>query len=106
MKDTTTNFYIGLFLAALLVANVALWVYVCIGGGLSFDAAKQTYLAHFPGFLQHPTLLTLLNVALGAASLYLLLRTGDALDRLASLIRIPVISLNTVLIAWNIFTLM
>jgi hypothetical protein len=107
MKDTNITFYIGLFLSALVVANVALWVYVSIvGGGLSFDGARQSYLAHFPDFLQHAMLLTLLNVVLGAVSLYLLLRAGDAISRLYSLIRIPVISVNVVLIAWNIFTLM
>ncbi len=106
MKDTNTNFYIGLFLSALVVANVALWLYVSVGGGLSFDSARQSYLAHFPAFLQHTTLLTLLNVALGAVSLYLLLRAGDALSHLDSFIRIPVVSVNVVLIAWNIFTLM
>ena len=106
MKDTNTNFYLGLFLFGLVLTNVTLWIFVATRHSLSFADAKETYLSYFPAFLQNATLLTLLNVAFCAASLYLLIRIGESLSRFYNLIRIPVIILNTVLIAWNVFSLM
>ncbi|NID12605.1 hypothetical protein [Fibrivirga algicola] len=106
MKNSNVSFYLGLVLSALVLLNLGLWIYAATRVGLSFEQARQTYLGYFPDFLQHPTLLTLLNVALCSLSLFLLIRMGESLSRLANLIRIPTVVINTILIAWNVFSLM
>lgn len=106
MKNDTLPFYAGLLLFSLAVANVALWIFVATRVGLSFSDARQMYLSYFPGFLQNTLLLTGLNVVFCTISLYLLIRLGESLSRFHSFIRMPVVVVNTVLIAWNLFTLM
>ena len=106
MKHTNTSFYIGLLLCALVLLNVGLWIYTATSGDITFEQARQTYLGYFPGFLQNATLLTLLDVGLCTLSLFLLIRPGELVDRLTSALRVPAIGANTVLIAWNVFSLM
>jgi len=105
MKNTNLAFTTGLLLSMMVLLNLGLWVYIATREGVSFMEAKQTYLSCFPAFLQNATLLTGLNIALCAISLYLLISIGESLGRFSGLVRIPVI-INTILIAWNMFTLM
>ncbi len=99
------SFYFGLLLCIVVVANLILWI------GLStkdvpFDQAKALYLSYFPAFLRNATTLTLLPIGLGSLSIYLLSRSQELLDvgyrRAGQLL----MSLNGVLIVWQLFSLM
>lgn len=106
MKTPTTKFLFGLLLSGLAMANVGLWIYVATRPGLGFGEAKQTYLSYFPSLLQNPLVLTLLNIGFCGGSLLLLTRGGEPVSRSLNLVRMPVIAVNSLLVAWNVFTLM
>ncbi|MEZ0486957.1 hypothetical protein [Fibrella aquatica] len=106
MKQFNLSFALGLLLSMIVLLNLGLWIYVATREGVSFVEAKATYLSCFPSFLQNALLLTLLNIVLCVVSLFLLIRIGESLSRLANMVRIPTIIINTILIAWNIFSMM
>ena len=103
---TTIRFGIAVLLLAFVVANVSLWISVANRDELSLAQAVQTYLNYYPAGLRSAGLLTLLNIACSAASLYLLIVSPPVPNRVPAVVRASMIGANALLAGWNIFTLM
>jgi hypothetical protein len=99
------NFYSGLILCVIAVANVLLWIITSVNAD-TFGQAKTLYLSYFPGLLSNALILTFLNIALCSFSFYLLIRSQPKLGSLHHQLSLILIVLNAMLISWQLFTLM
>ncbi|MBD2700482.1 hypothetical protein IC229_07540 [Spirosoma sp. BT702] len=100
-----TAFYFGLLLCLIGTANLILWIGLSTKD-LSFEQTKALYLSYFPVFFRNVTLITLLGIAFGCFSAYLLIRSQGLTDIGYRRVGQLFIGLNTLLIMWQAFSLM
>lgn len=108
VKRGRLYFYVGILLGTLALADVLLWWSIATSG-ISFVKAKDTYLNHYPSFLQSTGTITLLGIAESAVSIYLLTTarlSGMGSRGIYAIVYVLFGALNSVMILWRLFTLL
>lgn len=103
-KSAILLFCVALLFFITAAANMALWIITATGNNNSFEQTLANYLAYFPEPLQKPQLLTLGNILLLAlaAGLFYKSMKNPKLRIAATILGI----IATILLMWNVFSLM
>jgi hypothetical protein len=105
MRSTYLLLIPALVLQLLVVAAILLWFGVSASDA-PFEQQVQAYLSHFPSFLQHARLLTVINIVLLAISAWCYARLRQRSAGPLKAFSAGAIIFNGLLIAWQLFTLM
>ena len=105
MKNAKLWFFLGLLLSLFALSNLVLWGYFS-ARPLPFEETKALYLRYFPEWARNGRSLAGFFTLVNVLSLYLVGKTIAYLDKTYRRIGIPVMMLNTLMLALQLWSLM